>query len=370
MPFFRISLLSFLFLLLLLPLNQAVPTARQTVIPIPDLEPDEDQPPGPEITPTSTPSVSPIPPPPPVAPAPTVSPISTPSPTPEDDDDDVGAAAPIPPPSSLDGRGSRGANVASGVITLLLFLFAFFAFIALAAATRRSKPAQPDTTVYTSAATRPTPPPLADTTEEGLTEAVYTSKDDARNLGPAAPPPLAPLAEEDQQDRGAPDGGEALGAAAALPRGPTPPPHDYVLGAGPAATRNDFVELRTKFERDEIGDNSAVLGVVGAGDVTEDIGREDIGTRGAGGARIPAAPLPVVAAEEKAEKEGLPDRGGQQVPITFDSQERLMAGGDGSGQISDAAMSLNAGSIAEESGDMPSLERDPIEGRQQRDDGY
>lgn len=124
----------------------------------------------------------------------------------------------------------------------------------------------------------------------------------------------------------------------ALVRGATPPPHDYVLGAGPAATRSDFVDLRGRFERDEIGDNSAVLGVERVAGVAAD-----------------------------ADGAGLPDRGDVGVNgVTFDSQERLMKGGDGSGVVSDAALSVNAASIAEESGDVPSLERDPIDDRAAR----
>lgn len=268
---------------------------------------------------------------------------------------------------SLEGRGAKGANVASGVIILLLFLFAFIAFVALLATrSRDSAVVDRDATVYTAAQAKP-PPPAAE--KQDLTEAVYTSKDDTRELGPAAGLPVAalPPGDDEDEDEDDDDGG---GVVATLPRGPTPPPHDYVLGAGPAATRTDFVELRTKFERDEIGDNSAVLGVVGGG-VGEDgkaavAGQEE---------KVvvpppPAAPMVFVSAEEKAEKEGLPDRTGGTVPVTFDSQERLMAGGDGSGAISDAALSLGAASIVEESADVPSLERDPIQVRGERDDTY
>ena len=139
------------------------------------------------------------------------------------------------------------------------------------------------------------------------------------------------------------------------PRGPTPPPHDYVLGAGPAGTRADFVDIRTKFERDEIGDNSAVLGVERGGVVGEGL-EMDISEQAAASGVADTAAVGAAALAHETRK--VPDRG--EVPVTFESQERLMAGGDGSGAISDAAMSLTAASIAEESGDVPSLERDPI----------
>lgn len=82
--------------------------------------------------------------------------------------------------------------------------------------------------------------------------------------------------------------------------------------------------LRDRFERDEIGDNSAVLGLA------------------------------------KGDGEGLPDRPAVE-GVTFESQERLIAGGDGSGAVSDAVRSVGGGSIKEEGGDVPSLERDPMD---------
>lgn len=155
------------------------------------------------------------------------------------------------------------------------------------------------------------------------------------------PPPQAPPADDD---------GAVVGEGMLPPppvvvpeRGSTPPPHDYVLGAGPAATRNDFVQLRTKFERDEIGDNSAVLG---AG---KDADKE--------------AGLPDRRGDGDGAGTGAGAGGGSGGGVTFDSQERLMAGGDGSGAISDAAMSATAASIAEEGADVPSLERDPVRDR-------
>lgn len=160
------------------------------------------------------------------------------------------------------------------------------------------------------------------------------------------------------------DGGDDAVPIAPLPalvplvipvkRGVSPPPHDYVLGAGPAETRSHFVHLRTKFERDEIGDNSAVLGVERSGVVAEGLERDM--TRSPNAAVTGTAVGSHAHESELADLAVLPDR---DVPHTFDSQERLMAGGDGSGAISDAAMSW-AASIAEESGDVPSLERDPI----------
>lgn len=109
------------------------------------------------------------------------------------------------------------------------------------------------------------------------------------------------------------------------PRGPTPPPHDYVLGVGPAETRKDFDDLQAKYERDEIGDDSAVLGV---------------------------------DRSSMSHPEG---------PATFERQEEI-PGGDGSGAISDATMALNAATITEEGGDVPSLERDPVELSRERAD--
>lgn len=205
---------------------------------------------------------------------------------------------------------------------------------------------------------------------------MYTDKDATRDIAPAVPPVVAAGSFGDD------DGGDA--AAAVLPRGPTPPPHDYVLGAGPATTRTDFLDLRTKFERDEIGDNSAVLGLYVEKGSSPSL--HDSSTTG-----LPPPPVavgvggvvpPPVTAERKAEREGadaeedsglLPDRSavaGAGAGITFDSQERLMAGGDGSGAISDAAMSFTAASIQEESGDVPSLERDTIAMRRDRDDTF
>lgn len=154
------------------------------------------------------------------------------------------------------------------------------------------------------------------------------------------------------------DDGDMLAPVAAaspplpvIPRGATPPPHDYVLGAGPAATRNDFDNLHARFEREEIGDNSAVLGV----------------DRSA-----PAILAAEAATATDAHLEVLPDRqemvgGATAAAAPFETQEQMMAGGDGSGAISDAALNLAAHSIAEEGGDVPSLERDPIDMSTDRD---
>lgn len=57
------------------------------------------------------------------------------------------------PSGSLEGRGARGANVASGVITLLLFLFAFIGL--KAARSRESAVVDRDATVYTVAQAKP-----------------------------------------------------------------------------------------------------------------------------------------------------------------------------------------------------------------------
>lgn len=346
--------------LLLVPVVTAAPSQpRQSVVPIPDVPGPSLPPSGPEATASAS-----VPPTPVIAitatPEPDLAPSGEAEPSP-------GAVVPASPPldtpeGTLEGVRSRSANLASGLITLLLFLLAFLAFIFLAAAFRRDAPSSAEPNVYTSSAAR-SPAAATDTTPDP-TEHVYTSKDDARDAGPPVPlpPPAAPLAAE-YEDTGEGDAG-VVGPVGV--RGATPPPHDYVVGAGPAATRTDFDDLRTKFERDEIGDNSAVLGgAIGAGAMMRGVG--EVGRSDAGGATAPMAPVPIVAAEEKAEKEGLPDRSGN---VTFDSQERLMAGGDGSGQISDAALSLNAASIPEESADVPSLERDPIQVGRERDDTY
>lgn len=365
--------------------THALPLQRQqddgVIEPIPDTE-SGDQPtldapsatpsPTPSQTPPPSASASPIPP----SPTPSISPSpipQSPSPSPVitspvpvtqpplSSATPVVTAEPTPvpivaDPDTLDGETNRAAIIwgtLAGALALLLL------FLLLCCILRRRKQQQqqpPPSGVYNTAdaaVTAPPPPPPA----------AYLNPDDARNLGPAVD------ASGAAASGGLVDKAELTGAGdpqpiPLVPRGPTPPPHDYVLGAGPAASRTDFIDIRTRFERDEIGDNSAVLGLV------KPLETSTAPSPPPPPPELPPPPpaiVPQPAPSEARVDEALPDREGQSVPITFDSQERLMAGGDGSGAISDAAMSLNAGSIAEESGDVPSLERDPIAISRDRD---
>lgn len=262
---------------------------------------------------------------------------------------------------------------------------------------------------------------------QGQQPAVYSSSDAAATPPPPPPPavvpPPPPFAKDEARDMGAPDsgagGGDATEAAAAaaaaaataaaaaardapgdgtdptgalvvsdqpdgeqgamvaaLARGPTPPPHDYVLGAGPAATRTDFDNLQARFEREEIGDHSAVLGVdrTSTGEAlaapailpavaADDSNQQEAQDGGAGDDQGDTLPAPL--GDEQVDS-GLPDREAINVP-TFEKQEQMMAGGDGSGAISNVAGGLHGTTITEEGGDVPSLERDPIEMSRDRD---
>lgn len=261
---------------------------------------------------------------------------------------------------------------------------------------------------------------------QGQQPAVYSSSDAAATPPPPPPPavvpPPPPFAKDEARDMGAPDGGagvgdptEAAAAAAAaaataaaaaardtpgngtdptgalvvsdqpdgeqgamvaaLARGPTPPPHDYVLGAGPAATRTDFDNLQARFEREEIGDHSAVLGVDRASTgeplappailpaMAEDSEQQEEQDGGAVDDQGDTLPGPL--GDEQVDS-GLPDREAISVP-TFEKQEQMMVGGDGSGAISNVAGGLHGTTITEEGGDVPSLERDPIEMSRDRD---
>lgn len=257
---------------------------------------------------------------------------------------------------------------------------------------------------------------------QGQQPAVYSSSDAAATPPPPPPPAVVPppFAKDEARDMGAPDGGagvgdptEAAAAAAAataaaaaakdapasstdptgalvvpdqadgeqgamvaaLARGPTPPPHDYVLGAGPAASRTDFDNLQARFEREEIGDHSAVLGVdrTSTGEplaaaailpaMAEDSDQQEEQDGGAVDDQGDTLPGPL--GNEQVDS-GLPDREAINVP-TFEKQEQMMAGGDGSGAISNVAGGLHGTTITEEGGDVPSLERDPIEMSRDRD---
>lgn len=263
--------------------------------------------------------------------------------------------APVLGSDNVEGQSERTpAGLIGGLIAAFFALLIIMALIVLAALRRRD--AQQPTGEYAAAEAG-----VDSHGGEVVADASAFHKDQARDLGPAVPPttggeePIVALppvvATASSSDDGAP----------AVKRGPTPPPHDYVLGAGPAATRTDFIDLRTKFERDEIGDNSAVLGVA---DAQLAAGEEQKAIEGS----VEAAPLPPVVRDvaEDADADAavaadLPDREGDTVPaVTFEAQERMVGGGEGSGAISDAPHASGAASIGEESGDMPSLERDPI----------
>lgn len=79
----------------------------------------------------------------------------------------------------------------------------------------------------------------------------YTVSDAARHHGGVATGAVLPAAA------GAGAAGEVV---ATTGRDPSPPPHDYVVGAGPIASRTDFDDIKTRFARDEIGDSTAILG--------------------------------------------------------------------------------------------------------------
>lgn len=405
----------------------ATPTPTRPVPPV-TTPPSGTQPPqpAPSTVPASTPAATQPPqtPPSPGRPLPPSTPEETEEPVPSEE---AGGAAGS---SDLDGDGVNVGAIVGGVLGGLALLLLLLILLICCLRRRKDDEESPTGLYHSDEAANgdgtraaavgagavahdgdddiPKPP------EGGVPEPpqdTYT-KDDARDLAPAVPP-TGPSEEETAAAAAAAAAAATAAAtamaekekasAAAMPRGPTPPPHDYVLGAGPAATKSEFVDLRTKFERDEIGDNSAVLGreregVIGEGlemDMMQPA--EEIGTgttalphetaaasgaaaTAAGAALYSSKDSPVEGIEEyvparsvqdprivEGDDGTLPDREGHTVPVTFESQERLMAGGDGSGAISDAPTTLTAASIAEESGDVPSLERDPIASNQGRE---
>lgn len=87
----------------------------------------------------------------------------------------------------------------------------------------------------------------------------YVVSDAARHHGAAPIGAVAPA------PAGAGEAGAVLGTDG---REPSPPPHDYVVGAGPITSKTDFDDIKTRFARDEIGDSTAILGANG-GDLIE-----------------------------------------------------------------------------------------------------
>lgn len=315
-----------------------------------------------------------------VTPSPAAAAIAPESPEPspdDDDDDDDGLAGWL-----------IAVIVIAAVVACLLCLLVLKFCCFRNRDSKSNEDQQP--AVYSSsdaAATPPPPPPPA-----VVPAPPPFSKDEARELGPSSgggmePTVVATPAPDQVGDPGdsllAPS--PAMPVVAPVPRGPTPPPHDYVIGAGPAATRSAFDDLHARFEREETGDNSAVLGVDRAGQAPPSImgpersyeneGVIAEGMEGHGIEPPPAFPASGIddqvgrgidygdeyssgAPGRTAGGELLPDREDLSVP-TFETQEQL-AGGDGSGAISNAPVNVNNTTIAEEGGDVPSLERDPI----------
>lgn len=264
-----------------------------------------------------------------------------------------------------------GIAIGAVALLLLLLLCCFCLFVKGRRNDRNDNNNQAQqTAVYSSseaAATPPPPPPPA-----VVPPPAPFAKDEAREFGssgvvpPSTIPPPGEGGSGEEEDDGLEGAADALVALPIVGRGPTPPPHDYVLGAGPATTRTDFDDLHARFEREEIGDNSAVLG-------------KDHSTDATALAAIEGAPATTVVDEqddgdddgggEEEEEMTVAESGGGAAAATFEAQEQMMGGNDGSGAISDATMvGLHAATITEEGGDVPSLERDPIEMSRERGD--
>lgn len=288
--------------------------------------------------------------------------------TADDDDDGLSAGA------------IAGIVIGALALLVLLICIVFLLFSMRRRRNNDSKNQQP--AVYSSsdaAATPPPPPapvvappkhPYAPDEARGI-----LSPDDPLKAAAAAAAAAAATPRDDDDA----DGG--LGAPAqpavptdptipaiVVPRGPTPPPHDYVLGAGPADTRSEFDDLHARFEREEIGDNSAVLGVDRTGlspDVPviaapydgtpvlpESFGNESV---------LPPPPaFPDSGAGPSVAPYAAPYDPGRGNVASLDTQDRLAAGADGSGLVSDVPPPMAYTPIAEEGADVPSLERDPV----------